>query len=675
MDEIEPGLIVATCSHPTRFASRLTSFVWQHPWPFVVGLTAAATLLAYGDSLRLPFFYDDLQHLVWLRDQTPLSIFIGEAGRTYYRPLQFLAWKLYEIVFGRDSAFVYHALNLIVHTLDALLVVFLVRRLTVRQDRWWPAILAGLIFVVFPFAYQVVPLPASLTHPLATLFVLLTVLAYDRFQSKGQRRWLLAALGFGLLAFSSNESSILVAGLLALWAFIRGSSEKRWRWIGLFILLAGAYYLWYHSQQADNSGTLGIRKPETVVQNAVYVLEGLTFPLQPLGQVLMSFGAGDQAAASILALIALVGLAVPLVRCGRFRLFVFGVGWYGFCIAPASLLLSHNYLINAPRLMYVGSVGVAVLWAGAVEAIGDLRGPKWTCRLAAGALAAGILIPASVFVRQHMEMYTRTAAPLQTVIDVADRSQPTDRLLFVNLPAWLGPAIGWYPVGHEGVLLLQKTISMDDLLTANLGHTVPATAIEFDNLSSPQAYYYGIYGPSLDWGSLNSQVRKADRVYLTIYLPHSIDLIEAGRVTHTGESTKDALAAFDDGAVLEEAGWAICGNRLSVRLAWRAAPGGDWHVFVHLLKPDGTLAAQHDSPPMLGLYPFWQWSKGDRVEDIHPIDVSLLPHDRTYTIAVGLYDPGNGLRVTSITANGEQPADKAVRIGQLMLDGLQNKCR
>ena len=67
-------------------------------------------------------------------------------------------------------------------------------------------------------------------------------------------------------------------------------------------------------------------------------------------------------------------------------------------------------------------------------------------------------------------------------------------------------------------------------------------------------------------------------------------------------------------------------------------------------NPDGTLAAQHDSPPLLGLYPFWQWTPGDRVEDIHPIDVSQLPRDRHYTIAVGLYDSGSGERLTTVNA-------------------------
>jgi len=645
-------------------------------------LTSAAliivivVILAYGDALRLPFFYDDLQHLVWLREQTPFSIFLGEAGRTYYRPMQFLAWKLYETILGHDSALVYHSLNLILHACNAFLVVVLAHRLSDRPRRWWAPTLAGIIFALFPFAYQVVPLPASLTHPIATLFVLLSILSYDRFQITSRHRWLFAALGCGLVALTSNEGSILIAGLLALFVFMRPRVVRRWREVALFVALAGVYYLWYQAQQADNSGMTAFRNLETLIQNSVYMLEGLSLPLQPIGTWLMRFGLNDQAAAFSVAAMMLMGAAILLWRVRRLRRFIFCVGWYGLCVTPAIVLLSNNYLINAPRLMYLAFVGGAWLWASTVEAIWDLPKLPRTRHALAIILTAGILVPAFVFVRQRMAMYVLTTAPLQRVIDVANQSQSDERLLFVNLPAWLGPAQGWYPIGHEGVLLLQKSISMDDLLTANLGYTVPTQAIEFDNLSAPQAYYYGIYGPSLDWDPLKAKVHEADQVYLTVYAPAAIELIKAGELLKTGPATTQAVATFAESLTLENAAWKICGPQILVTLDWRApqATPPDLHIFVHLLNPDGTLAAQHDSPPLLGLYPFWQWAKGDRVEDIHPIDIAHLPRDRVYTLVVGLYDPSNGQRLMPVTDTGEQSSDRAVRLGQFELNQDSATC-
>jgi hypothetical protein len=647
---------------------------WRKPL-IALSLIVAATLLAYGTALRLPFFFDDLQHLVWLRDKSVGSILVSQAGRTYYRPMQFLAWKLYETVFGHDSALFYHALNMVLHMVNAGLVMLLARRLSDRKDRWWPAVLAGLIFVVFPFAYQVVPLPASLTHPMATLFVLLALLAYDRFQTTDRYRWLITALGCALVAFASNEGSILLAGLIALFVFVRSPRNRRWPWIGLFVLLAAVYYMWYRGQQADNSGTVLLRGVEPVLQNLIYVLQGLTFPLQPLGQWFMDRGLGDQAAVLLVAGITLAIAAVLLLRARLWRRFVFGAAWYGLCLIPAVMLLSHNYLINSPRLMYLSSVGAALMWASVVEAVWGENSFQPLRRAAAVILAAAILVPAFVFVRQRIDLHTMTTAPLQSIITVADEAQPTDRLLFVNLPAWAGPSRNWYPIGHEGALLFYSDISMNDFLLANTGRTLPAKAVQFDNVSEPQAYYYGIYGPSLNWDALNREIREADRVYLTRYAPDHIELVEAGNVTNTSQSATISVATFGDAAVLEEATWTNCHNELNVRLNWRAAPGGDWHVFVHILNPDGTLAAQHDSPPLLGLYPFWQWAEGDRVEDIHPIDVSQLPRDRQLTIAVGLYDSGNGVRLVPTLRNGEKPEDRAVRIGQVTIGDSQDTCR
>jgi hypothetical protein len=125
--------------------------------------------------------------------------------------------------------------------------------------------------------------------------------------------------------------------------------------------------------------------------------------------------------------------------------------------------------------------------------------------------------------------------------------------------------------------------------------------VQFDNVSEPQAYYYGIYGPSLNWDALNMEIRQADRVYLTRYAPDRIELVEAGHVTTTAQSTPAGVAKFGDVAMLEAATWTACNDKLNIRLKWSAIPGGDWHVFVHVLNPDGTLAAQHDSPPLLVL--------------------------------------------------------------------------
>ncbi len=209
--------------------------------------------------------------------------------------------------------------------------------------------------------------------------------------------------------------------------------------------------------------------------------------------------------------------------------------------------------------------------------------------------------------------------------------------------------------------------TMADFVSTNLNRPSQAVAVEFNSLSTPQPYYYGVYGPALGWDELTPQVRLAERVYFTTYAPDKIDLIDAGRVLRSKASDLSNAITFGEAVVLSATDWSICAQRLHVRLTWQARQPGDWHVFVQLLKADGTLAAQHDSPPLMGLYPFWQFQADEQVEDVHSIDLNDLPRDQAYTLVVGLYDPANGERLSPALPAGASPTDRAVRLGAVSI--------
>lgn len=646
------------------------------PTGWAVIVLIIVVLLAYGDSIRLPFFFDDLPHYTWLRSKSLVSIFLSAAGRPYYRPMQFFGWKLYETLFGGDSSVIYHIFNLLVHVVNALLVTILARSVTKDHLNQRFAILAGVMFALFPFSYQVVPLPASLTHPMATLFVLLTILAYERFDSTHKFRWLFVSLGLGLLAFASNEGSFLLAGLVGLFALTRLRQPVQWRWLILFVLLAALYYPWYQSRQADHSGTLSIRSAEAIFQNALYVVQGLTFPVQPISEVLVERGMNDQLAVLFGTVLVLIVFGIIFIKSQRFSDLVLGIGWYTFCLAPEILLLSHNYLINAPRVMYLGSVGVAWLWANAAQSVWNYGGNMLIYKAAAIAIIVAVLIPAFVFVRQRIDLYTLNAQPLQASIDVANQASPNDRLLFVNLPAWVSSTHNWFPIGHEGVLFLPAYSSMANYLAVNLDRAVQAKAVEFDNLSVPQPYYYGIYGPSLDWEQLVTEIRSADQIYFADYAPDSINLVSVGKLSKSADVSANTVAQFGNSLVLQKMTWSICDKHLQVSLTWHAFSNlpSTAHIFVHLLNLDGTLAAQHDSPPLMGLFPFWQWQVGDTVEDMHPIDLTTLVDRQKYALEIGLYDSDTGQRLPAVLPDGSRPDNNAVRIGSFTWNQSTQNC-
>jgi hypothetical protein len=105
------------------------------------------------------------------------------------------------------------------------------------------------------------------------------------------------------------------------------------------------------------------------------------------------------------------------------------------------------------------------------------------------------------------------------------------------------------------------------------------------------------------------------------------------------------------------------GDTLTVTLFWQSdgRVTEDYHVFVHLLDVDGQMVAQHDSVPMQGERPTWDWRDREVFQDGHTLftDASL-PCD-AYTLSVGMYDHSTGVRLLAIGSSGERlPEDRIV---------------
>lgn len=86
------------------------------------------------------------------------------------------------------------------------------------------------------------------------------------------------------------------------------------------------------------------------------------------------------------------------------------------------------------------------------------------------------------------------------------------------------------------------------------------------------------------------------------------------------------------------------GAALCLRLTWvaDAPPQADYTVFVHLIDANGSLAAQNDVWPVP---PTSAWPAAEPVTTAHGLILpSTLPPGR-YTLQVGLYEPGSGVRL------------------------------
>lgn len=88
-------------------------------------------------------------------------------------------------------------------------------------------------------------------------------------------------------------------------------------------------------------------------------------------------------------------------------------------------------------------------------------------------------------------------------------------------------------------------------------------------------------------------------------------------------------------------------NSIDLTLVWQALDQTEdnYRVFAHLLAPDGSILSQSDGVPGEWTRPTSGWSAGEYIIDRHVLEIPAGLPDGVYSLAVGLYDLGTGLRL------------------------------
>jgi hypothetical protein len=90
------------------------------------------------------------------------------------------------------------------------------------------------------------------------------------------------------------------------------------------------------------------------------------------------------------------------------------------------------------------------------------------------------------------------------------------------------------------------------------------------------------------------------------------------------------------------------GATLTVTLAWQAQTELEtsYHVFLHLLRPDGSLLVQSDGEPARWTRPTSGWAVGEVVLDQRVLEIPADAATGEYLLVTGLYDPTTKTRLT-----------------------------
>lgn len=344
-------------------------------------LFGVIVFVVYGQTLGDFFLSDELTFLHWARSATAQDLtnpwVIPRHGGSFWRPFPFLfAWGVEYFLFGESPAG-YRLVNLLLHTANAALLAWVVRRLTGRAG---PALLAGAVFALHPLHPGTVALIAAQFDLWAAFFSLLSLGTFIVYHQTRHTRVLWISCGALVLALLSKESALsLPLGLGLCWlVFFRSHGEWRsaFRWalpdaailvgyLGLRLLLIGDL-----GGLRDPSG-----RPYYALRSVGNLLGGST--VSPFAALLWPLNPAIPLPVWLPPLI-LVLLSIPVMvfvvqsyfhRPTTMRLFLFGALLVPLLAIPASPMLPTSGFLGS-RYLYLPSAAFALVAAAVVT-------PRW----------------------------------------------------------------------------------------------------------------------------------------------------------------------------------------------------------------------------------------------------------------------------------------------------------
>jgi hypothetical protein len=411
------------------------------PW-LIVGLAA---ILPYLPTIHDYFVRDDFG-VVQLLAQKPFSYFPRWFASSWMddiwgylpdevRPFPALSYQLTALG-GPVSPFLHHALNILIHAANGLLVMAIALR---AAGLGVPAATtAALVFVLLPVHAESVAWITGRVDSMPAFFYLASFLAYVRYRQESRRALYGWAILLFFVALFTKQNTITMVATLAGYDVIVGRRRilPLVAFIRPYVPFAAmtAAYLWLRYLlfgQVAREGALNARALEDFA-----VL---------LGRHTRHVVAGDMNAPAIVVWVALTAVvavwlatrartrmqvaSVP-VGWGR-RLLYFGPVWWAIGVLPIAVAGYHS-----PRHVYLAAVGWAIVLGIVFEAAWLAR-TSVTWRRAVAASAALVLLVYIVPLYRSVVDWREMADVSHTVVrDVRDAalSAPPGSLIVVGAP-------------------------------------------------------------------------------------------------------------------------------------------------------------------------------------------------------------------------------------------------
>jgi hypothetical protein len=642
------------------------------------------TAWIYAPALDFGFFWDDPLWYSRVVDKSLGELLSPSPSYHFYRPTLLLYNRLFVRPDGTFATISLHLAQIGWHLLNLSIVYALIRRLEWGHGL---ALATALLMALHPFSYQAVAWEAP-AQPWAAFLHNGSWLAFVLARQNPGRRLLFAvsSLVLFVLALTVLEGTAALAGLPLLleWILRKGNvGRPGWRLSLLYPALAfcfGLLWLWVPRQGGFTQLTLDF-------QVVLYLLQGIIFPWlgRPHG-----YAPGQLPSSGLLlglTLFTLAGLVALAHRGGRIRPALLGLAWALMGIALPILGLGYSYVKSSPRLLYISSPGVALLWAAALLPRWDGSALQRWWRVAGVFLLGLISLQSGSLLAGFRQMYADGTQHLDELIRATAAGE--EKLMFVNFPDRYAPKRPPYPRGYWGMVLAPVSVDLGAFSDTAIGrhpHTISRSMPWIDEDSRAVGPYQvdmrGVIAPP---GQLYAQAQASDRVYLSRYSPAGTFLLRpAGAFIGAGAPIDDPdqvcrLARFGDILCLQAAQIQMAEDDFILTLTWLSLAEAQPHdtVFVHMSKgsEEAALVAQADGDTWLGMLPLSVWRPGDLFQDQRTLTMpptSLAAGGTgvagqvctgcTYVVRVGIYNRLTGQRLPARSRQPELLTDDAFQV-------------
>jgi tetratricopeptide (TPR) repeat protein len=361
------------------------------------------TIFAYLPALRGEFVFDDELYitdnpLIKARDGLRRFWFSTEFS-DYYALSNSMLWLEYRL-WGADPTG-YHVVNVLLHAVNSVLLWRLLRRLKI-PGAW----LAGLAFALHPVNVSTVAWISERKNMLSMLFLLVTALAYLRFDEAGSRRWYWGSVGLFLLALLSKTSVVMLPFALLGYAWWRRGRIDRTdllRSIPFFVLslALGLVTIWFELvkwQRATLDTGFFSRLAGAGMAIWFYLYKAIV-PLN-LSMIYPKWEIDPQSLWSYLPAVATLGVAGVFWRYRRTwgRSALFGLGYFVLMLFPVLGFFNQGfyaYSLVADHWQYAAIPGVIALVVAAASRAVEKWQPLRRVAVPAALVALGFLLAMS----------------------------------------------------------------------------------------------------------------------------------------------------------------------------------------------------------------------------------------------------------------------------------------